>query len=143
MTVAKLLSRKGGNVVTIEAKTPIKAVIELLEEYGIGAVVAVDSQNRIEGILSERDVVRGLSRHGAAVLSKPASALMTKNVITCSPADRVVAVMETMSEGKFRHVPVESDGQLAGIISIGDVVKQRIAEIQLEKDALQDYIMAS
>jgi CBS domain-containing protein len=143
MTVAKLLSRKGGDVVTIEPTTPIKTVIELLEKHGIGALVAVHSNRAIAGILSERDVVRGLSRHGAEVLGKPASALMTKKVITCKPSDRVVAVMGMMSDGKFRHVPVEDDGKLAGIISIGDVVKQRIAEIQLEKDALQDYIMAS
>ena len=143
MTVAKLLNRKGADVITIQPSTPLGEVIALLEEHGIGAVVAVDAGNRIAGILSERDIVRGLSRHGAEILSKPASAIMTKKVVTCSPRDRVIAVMTQMTDGKFRHVPVEEDGKLAGIISIGDVVKQRIAEIQLEKDALQDYIMAS
>lgn len=143
MTVSKLLNRKGSDVVTIQPATPLRDVVDLLERHGIGAVVAVDAGNRIAGILSERDIVRGLAREGAVVLDKPASALMTKKVVTCAPKDRVVAVMAQMTEGKFRHVPVEEDGKLAGIISIGDVVKQRIAEIQLEKDALQDYIMAS
>jgi CBS domain-containing protein len=143
MTVAKLLNRKGADVITIQPSMPLGEVIELLEKHGIGAVVAVDGGHRIAGILSERDIVRGLSRYGPDVLSKPASAIMTKKVVTCSPKDRVIAVMEQMTNGKFRHVPVEEDGKLAGIISIGDVVKQRIAEIQLEKDALQDYIMAS
>ena len=142
MTISKILSVKGQDVVTIAPDAPIVDAVELLENHGIGAIVATDAHRKIKGILSERDIVRAIAQFGSDALERPTSRVMTKDVKTCTPSDKITDVMRLMTRGKFRHVPVEINGQLAGIISIGDVVKQRIAEIETEKNALQDYIMA-
>lgn len=140
MTVSAILSQKGRQVVTMGPKQPLREVCETLTTHKIGAVVLIDAHGRIAGILSERDIVRWIGEKGASVLGKPASELMTKNVITCSEANSLEEMMGVMTQGRFRHVPVVVDGQLAGIISIGDVVKHHIAEVELEVTAMREYL---
>lgn len=142
MTVAVILTRKGRDVVTTTPDSRMSTVCELLETKGIGAVVISHGGERVDGIFSERDFVRAIARQGAAALERPVKDYMTKNVVTCSPEDTVVDVMRRMTAGKFRHMPVVEDGRLAGIISIGDVVKHRIAEAEAEALAMREYITA-
>lgn len=111
----------------------------MLADRRIGALLVM-SRKKIHGILSERDVVRVLGAQGAAVLEQPVSAVMTRKVIHCRPSDTVGAIMEVMTSGKFRHLPVIDDGDLVGLISIGDIVKWRLREFENEQQALQDYI---
>jgi CBS domain-containing protein len=139
MTVKAILSRKGRDVVTIDPAAAIATAVRKLAERRIGAVVVI-SDGRVVGILSERDIVRALAERGAAVLSERVDAVMTRNVITCREADTVAQIMEQMTTGKFRHVPVVEDGRLVGIVSIGDVVKSRLEEIEYESQALREYI---
>jgi CBS domain-containing protein len=140
MTVKAILSRKGNDVVTADPTTTLSEVVRILAARRIGAVVVTGADRRIVGILSERDVVRVLGDKGPAALDLPISEVMTRKVTTCSMRDTVAELMERMTEGKFRHVPVLDDGRLAGIVSIGDVVKWRVHEIEDESDALRDYI---
>lgn len=140
MTVAVMLARKGHNVVTVRAEEPMIEVCRVLETRGIGAVVVTDEAGKVTGILSERDFVRAMAREGAGFLEEPVSAYMTTNVTTCSPQDFVADVMERMTEGKFRHLPVVDDGRLVGLVSIGDAVKHRIAEAEAESQAMRAYI---
>ena len=140
-SVANLLQGKGSQVVTVSPETPVSALVRLLAERRIGAAPVVDAAGRVVGIVSERDVVRGLAGD-AAVLDHPVSRLMTSEVKTCSLGDTVLEVMEVMTAGRFRHLPVVENGRLAGIVSIGDVVKQRIEEAQFEVDALKSYIVS-
>jgi CBS domain-containing protein len=139
MTVKAILSRKGRDVVTIDPAATIEMAARKLAERRIGAVVVLN-EGRVIGILSERDIVRALAERGATVLSERVDAVMTRNVITCREADTVAHIMEQMTAGKFRHVPVVEEGRLAGIISIGDVVKSRLEEIESESNALREYI---
>lgn len=141
MTVASLLKNKPENIVTVLAETPIGDAATLLADNRIGAVVVTDGADHVAGILSERDIVRGLSSHGASVLTKPVSELMTAPVETCNRSETINHVMYRMSEGRFRHMPVTEDGRLVGVISIGDVVKHRISDLEHEKAAMQDYIL--
>ncbi len=140
MQVSVLLQTKGASVVTVGPDRPVAEVLAVLEEHGIGAVVVSADGRTIEGVLSERDVVRALVRDGAAALDRPASRLMTEQVVTCEPDTTVEALMATMTERRIRHVPVVAGGALAGIVSIGDVVKHRVADLEGEARAIHDYI---
>ena len=140
MTVKSILANKGNDVVTIEPTASLAAAAQLLAQRRIGAVVVSGLDGRVVGILSERDIVRALAELGAAALEQPVSRVMTRKVATCTDEETIASIMERMTEGKFRHVPVIEQGRLVGIISIGDVVKHRIDEIEHESDALRDYI---
>jgi CBS domain-containing protein len=139
MTVRAVLESKGYNIVTVDPSATVRAAVKLLSERRIGAVLAM-ADGRIAGILSERDIVRVLGERGASILDEKVEAVMTRKVITCRPADTVAAIMEKMTEGKFRHLPVVDDGKVVGLISIGDVVKRRVMDIEHEQEALRDYI---
>jgi CBS domain-containing protein len=140
MTVKAILSRKGSDVVTIAPTANLSEAVKLLAERRIGAVIVTGADNRVAGILSERDIVRALGERGADALGDNIAAVMTRKVTTCVEADTVADIMERMTTGKFRHVPVVEQGRLAGVISIGDVVKFRVEEIERESEALREYI---
>jgi len=140
MTVKAILSRKGGDVVTIAPTENLSAAVKLLAERRIGALIVTGPDNRVAGVLSERDIVRMLSERGPAALEELVAAVMTRKVTTCTEADTIAVIMERMTAGKFRHLPVVEQGKLAGVISIGDVVKYRLEEIERESDALREYI---
>ncbi|KIZ42100.1 MULTISPECIES: CBS domain-containing protein [Rhodopseudomonas] len=142
MTVRAILESKGHHIVSVEPDTWLSAAVTILAERRIGAVLVL-SERRIQGILSERDVVRVLGERGAAVLEQPVSAVMTRKVINCRPGDSVGAIMEMMTSGKFRHLPVIEDDNIIGLISIGDVVKWRLREFESEQQALHDYIKSA
>ena len=139
MTVRAILDTKGHQIESVEPDARLSAVIKTLAERKIGAVLVI-TQDRIEGILSERDIVRVLGERGAAVLDEPVSAVMTRKVVSCKQADTVAAIMEMMTSGKFRHLPVVEDGRVVGLISIGDIVKWRVREYEAEQEALREYI---
>src|SRR6266699_1763212 len=139
MTVRAILDTKGHQIESVEPDVKLSAAIKALTERKIGAVLVM-SQGRIEGILSERDIVRALGERGAAVLEEPVSAVMTRKVVSCKEADTVAAIMEMMTSGKFRHLPVVEDDRVVGLISIGDIVKWRVKEYESEQEALRDYI---
>ena len=144
MTVSSIIAVKGREVITTEPGHSLHEVVRVLAERRIGAVVVTGGDGSIQGIVSERDIVRALAKSGADALQEPASMHMTAKVISCQEGDLITDVMEIMTKGRFRHVPVVRDGKLAGMISIGDVVKQRIAETEAESQSLRDYIqMAS
>jgi CBS domain-containing protein len=143
MTVKAILSAKGGDVITIDPTTNVAAAAKLLAERKIGALVVTGPDRRVVGIVSERDIVQELAAHGAAALDLPLTDVMTRKVMTCSAADTISSVMERMTDGKFRHLPVVEQGRLAGIISIGDVVKHRLHEMEREQSALRDYIQTA
>src|SRR5215210_6495602 len=134
MTVKAILSRKGGDVVTIAPTASLTAAVQLLAERRIGAIVVTGPDNRVAGILSERDIVRTLSERGPAALDENVGAVMTRKVTTCTEADTIAFIMERMTEGKFRHLPVVDQGRLVGVISIGDVVKYRMEEVVHDAD---------
>ena len=115
----------------------------MLSAHRIGAVVILGAGGRLAGILSERDIVRALSEHGAAALDLTVGQVMTRNVATCADDESAASIMERMTAGKFRHMPVIADGQLTGLISIGDVVKQRLGEMERESEQLRDYIQTA
>ena len=140
MTVKAILSRKGSDVVTIAPTANLSEAVTLLAEKRIGAVIVTGADNRVAGILSERDIVRALGERGADALGDNIAAVMTRKVTTCVEADTVADIMERMTTGKFRHVPVVEQGRLTGVISIGDVVKWRVGEIENESAALREYI---
>jgi len=132
MHVKNILSAKGSNVVSIEPTATLETAVRTLTENKIGALLVLGPDRRVIGILSERDIVRVLAQHGASVLAQPLSQVMTRKVVTCSP-----------SAGKFRHVPVIEQDQIVGIVSIGDVVKYRLQEMEHESAALRDYIQTA
>ncbi len=140
MIVKAILSSKGSGVTTIEPTANVAAAVKLLAERRIGAVVVTGAGKRVIGIVSERDIVRVLGEHGHAALELPLTEVMTRRVETCAPSDTISSIMERMTAGKFRHVPVLEQDQLAGIISIGDVVKSRLEEMERESDAMREYI---
>jgi CBS domain-containing protein len=142
MTVRAILDLKGRDVVTVAPEKTLAEAAELLSANKIGAVVVVAGE-RVSGILSERDIVKAVSRGGAAALESRVADSMTSTVVTCSPHDTVAELMNRMTAGRFRHLPVIENGKLAGIVSIGDVVKHRLAEIERESSALRDYIMTA
>ncbi len=135
-----LAGKRGGNVVTIEPTADLTAAVKLLAERRIGAVVILGADHRIVGILSERDIVRTLAERGPTALSELVGQVMTRDVKTCSEADTIEDLMGRMTTGKFRHMPVVEQEKLIGIVSIGDVVKNRVEEIEHEAEALRDYI---
>ena len=137
--VATLLQGKGPDVLTVTPESSVAALVKLLAEKRIGAVPVVDGAGHVAGIVSERDVVRALAAD-SAVLERRVEQLMTRDVKTCRLQDTVSELMEIMTRGRFRHLPVVEDGKLVGIISIGDVVKERVAEAQHEVEALTNYI---
>ena len=139
MTVKAILDAKGRHVMSVAPDAKLSSAVKMLSERRIGAVVVVEG-SRIEGILSERDIVRFLGERGPGVLDEPVRAVMTRKVVTCKEADTVGSLMEIMTTGKFRHLPVIEHDKLVGIISIGDVVKLRVQEYEAEQEALRDYI---
>lgn len=140
MTVRAILDTKGHQVETVQPGAKLSTAVKLLGEKKIGAVLVLNVAERIEGILSERDIVRVLSERGAEALDEPISNVMTRKVVSCKQTDTVGAIMEMMTLGKFRHLPVVEDGELVGLISIGDVVKWRVQEYEREQEALREYI---
>jgi len=140
MYVSDMLKGKGGDIIALGATEPLAAAVKLLVENQIGAVLVMDALGGITGILSERDLVRALHENGEAVFSKTVGDLMTSQVVTCTPQDPVAGIMAMMTAHRFRHVPVVDEGRVVGMISIGDVVKNRIEEAQSEVDALRRYI---
>ena len=143
MTVKAILAQKGRDVVTMEPTADLVAVVRTLADRRIGAVLVTDLDKRVIGIVSERDIVRALAEHGPSVLRRAVETLMTRKVVPCSEADTVGEIMERMTAGKFRHLPVLEAGELVGIVSIGDVVKYRLAEVQRESEAMRDYILTA
>lgn len=140
MQVSQLLRRKGTAVATIAPTASVSAVLESLASNGIGALVVSADGRSVDGIVSERDIVRRLASDGAAVLDQPAGDIMTSSVRTCAPDASVDELMSLMTEGRFRHVPVTEDGALVGIVSIGDIVNARVRELETETEQLTSYI---
>lgn len=143
MIVRDILAGKGRKVITISPTAHLIEAANLLGERGIGAVVILGADDRIIGILSERDIVRAIAEHGPGVLSEPLSQVMTRDVKTCADEDSIAAVMGRMTAGKFRHLPVLREGKLVGIVSIGDVVKSHVEEIDREAQSLREYIQTA
>ncbi|MEH6404290.1 MAG: CBS domain-containing protein [Sneathiella sp.] len=140
MNVASILRGKGADIITVGVADEIATVAKILGDNKIGAVLVVDEPGKVLGVISERDIVRGLSQSGNGCLSKLAQDLMTSNVITCEPSDTIDEVMALMTAKRIRHLPVMESGKLAGFISIGDVVKHRMDEVEREAAAMRDYI---
>ena len=140
MSVQSILGTKGGDIVSVSPKDTIQSAANLLAERRIGAVLVLDSDRTIAGVLSERDIVRGVAEQGDGCLKLQVGELMTKDVITCTPADSIADIMAKLTDRRIRHLPVVNGGELVGVISIGDVVKHRIAEAEQEAAALRDYI---
>ena len=144
MTVAAMLADKGREVTTITAAKSIADAVAVLAKHKIGALVVVEGGDRIIGIISERDIVRAIAAGAAAgagaALIEPVSSIMTRTVVTCSEGETIDSVMSRMTRGRFRHLPVVAGGKLAGIISIGDVVKARIQQVEHEAEEMRTYI---
>lgn len=140
MQVSVLLQSKGTEVVTVQPESSIAEVAIVLAEHRIGAVIVSGDGGAIDGVLSERDIVRALARPDDGMLAATARSLMTTEVVTCEPDTTLDDLMSTMTERRIRHVPVLVDGRLAGVVSIGDVVKHHIAALEHEKQAMHDYI---
>jgi CBS domain-containing protein len=142
MTVRLILEGKGREVATASPSTSVGEACRMLAQRRIGALLITGAQGRMVGIVSERDVVRALAEDGPGALEKPLSEIMTREVVTCTEADRVAEIMRQMTSGKFRHVPVvDETGALIGVVSIGDVVKHRLNELEAETHAMRDYIV--
>ncbi|NHA69889.1 CBS domain-containing protein [Phycicoccus flavus] len=140
MRIADVIKRKGEDVVTVRPEATVSDLLALLAEHGIGAVVVSGDGSGVEGIVSERDVVRRLHSEGAGLLEGPVSAIMTVDVHTCTPEDSLEDMALRMTDRRIRHVPVVVDDALAAIVSIGDIVKIRLDTLQAERDQLRDYI---
>ena len=143
MIVKAILSAKGGDVISIDPTATLDTAVKTLAEHKIGALLVLGTDRRVIGILSERDIVRALAARGAGVLAEPLAQVMTRKVVTCSESDSVGVLMERMTTGKFRHLPVIEDDRVIGVVSIGDVVKHRLQEIEQESAALRDYIQTA
>ena len=140
MSITTILNRKGANVTTVGADEPLTDAVALLTQEGIGALVVLDGE-RIAGILSERDIVRRLAQEGSSALERRVAELMSRDVTTCPPDAAVDDVMATMTNHRIRHLPVVDEGRLVGIVSIGDVVKHRMDELEIETESLQEYVL--
>lgn len=138
MSISDVLQGKGHEVVTIRASETVQAAVRKLAEHRIGAVIVEDRYMRHAGIFSERDFVNAVARHGAAALDFPVERLMSAPLVTCRPSDRIETAMAAMTQARIRHLPVEEDGHLLGIVSIGDLVKHRLDEKALEANVLLD-----
>jgi CBS domain-containing protein len=141
--ISQLLRRKGHEVATVDATESVRTALAMLAERRIGALVVSADGARIDGILSERDIARGLHEHGAGLLAQPISSVMTAEVRTCPPTASVHELAQTMTDHRVRHVPVVEEGRLIGIVSIGDVVKARLDELESERASLVDYIQTA
>lgn len=142
MFVSDILAQKGGLVFTVSPGTTLSQISRQLSTRRIGAVLVVDRLDQVVGIVSERDVVHALAVHGTAAHELAAAQIMTRDVITCDPDDPIERVMQMMTRGRFRHLPVVRSGELLGLVSIGDVVKLRLEETSHEAEALKAYIVA-
>jgi CBS domain-containing protein len=140
MRISDVIRRKGNQVVTLRSDVTVLRLLEILEQHHIGAVVVSDDGSTVSGIVSERDVVRHLYSDGVGVLDESVAMIMTSDVQTCTPDDAIEDLGRTMTERRIRHVPVVVDGQLVAIVSIGDIVKSRMDELQTERDQLVGYI---
>src|SRR5271166_1211628 len=138
--VSAVLKHKGHLVVTVAPQQIIASVVKVLAQNRIGAAPVINEEGQLVGIISERDIIRGMSKHADSVLTLPADRLMTRDVRTCSSEDQLVEIMEVMTLQRIRHLPVVQNGALQGIVSIGDVVKQRLEEVQSEAEDLRRYI---
>ena len=143
MNVKSILEAKGSDVMSIAPTATLMAAVHRLAEERIGALLVLGPDHRVVGIVSERDVVRALAERGAGVLHEPLAKVMTRTVATCTLSDTIGDIMEQMTTGKFRHVPVIEQDRLVGVVSIGDVVKHRLREIEDESSALRDYIQTA
>jgi len=142
MLVSQILRSKGDTVFTVTPGETIAAVAALLHSRRVGALVVLDAE-RVAGIVSERDVVRGMAEHGAASLGRPVSSIMTKDVLYADPGETVDSLLTRMTDRRIRHLPVCKKDRLVGIVSIGDLVKSKISEVEAEADGLKAYIAAS
>ncbi len=142
MLVSNLLEQKGDGVATVPSTASVATVVAELARHGVGALVVSSDGETIDGIVSERDIVRRLSELRMALLSEPVSSIMSTAVRTCTPEDDVATIMSLMTDQRIRHVPVVEDGKLCGIVSIGDVVKSRIGELERDRSELLEYITA-
>jgi CBS domain-containing protein len=140
MTVAAMLAEKGRQVVTTQEAVTIAEAVGILAANRIGALVVVADTDRIVGIVSERDIVRTISARGCDAMSEPVSSIMTREVVTCTEHQTINDVMGLMTAGRFRHLPVAENGRLTGIVSIGDVVKARIEQVEREAEEMRAYI---
>ncbi|WP_150525954.1 CBS domain-containing protein [Roseibium sediminis] len=140
MTVASILSTKGNNVITEKSGSSLNDICKTLAQYKIGAIVIADEAGHIEGIISERDIVKVIGADGPSALERKVADVMTKSVVTCKAEDSINAVMSKMNAGRFRHVPVVQDDKVVGVISIGDVVKFKIAQVEMEAEQMRSYI---
>ena len=143
MNVETILKTKGRAVVTIAGDATIAAAVDLMTDRGIGAIVVSDDGSAVTGILSERDIVHALAKRGPSLLALPVSALMTRHVFTCRPEDGIAELMSEMTQRRIRHLPVLEGGRLAGIVSIGDVVKNRLDEVEDEANSLRQFITSA
>ena len=140
MNVAAILKLKGRDVITAPPKTPLLEIARLLGTNGIGCIVIAEDDRKVSGIVSERDIVREIARAGASVLDEPVEACMTTSVVSCRESDTMDQLMGEMTAHRFRHMPVLDRGRLVGLVSIGDVVRMRIAEAEMEAAAMREYI---
>ena len=140
MNVATILKQKGRNVLTSAPTDTLLGIAKILSDNRVGCIVLIDDGNSVAGIVSERDIVRYLAKGGEDVLQKPVSHCMTKEVVTCRESDTINNLMSEMTARRIRHLPVVESGELVGLVSIGDVVKERIAEAEMEAAAMRDYI---
>lgn len=143
MTISIILAIKGREVASVEPNAKLSNAVALLAEKRIGALIVLGVDRRIVGILSERDIVRALAEHGMQTLDMPVSQIMTRKVSTCTEGETIPSIMERMTQGKFRHMPVVDQGRLTGIISIGDVVKHRLQQMESDSAAMRDYILTA
>jgi CBS domain-containing protein len=143
MRIADILNHKGNTVVTIAPDASVRDLLAMLAEYNIGATVVSGDGESVDGIVSERDIVRALAARGDHVLDEPVSSIMTAEVFTCEPNTHIDEISNDMTQRRIRHVPVMVNGKLRGIVSIGDVVKLRIADLEVERDSLVTYVKSS
>ena len=142
MFVSDILAQKGGLVFTVTPGTSVAQLSQQLSTRRIGSVLVLDGEGSVAGIVSERDLVRAMASHGAKAMELEARQVMTRDVVTCDPDDSIDQVMQIMTRGRFRHLPVVRHGELLGLVSIGDVVKARLEETKHETEALKAYIVA-
>jgi CBS domain-containing protein len=142
MKIADILTAKGGTVHSVRPWSTVAQVVDRLGELHIGALLVLDERGAMKGIVSERDIVRALGRHGSELLTMPVTAVLTSEVRTCSPQETVAVAMARMTAGRFRHLPVLDGAALVGMVSIGDLVKHRVREMELETGVLRDVVIA-
>lgn len=140
MNVETILRNKGNRVATIRSEATVADAVDMLNREHIGALVVSEDGAGVDGILSERDIVMALGDHGGDLMSRPITAIMTRNVITCEPSDSVGELMAEMTNRRIRHFPVVSGGRLCGIVSIGDLVKSRLDEVEFEANSMRSFI---